>query len=250
LRPVPGVDVVLSAVTTIINTQAIPGFREPIACWSHLLAAGLFAVLAVPMVRRGRGDPWRVGALVVYSFSAVLLLSISGTYHLLAEGTARTVLQRLDHAAIFVLIAGTFTPPHMILFRGPMRWGMLLLIWTAGVTGLTLKTIFFDQMAQREWLGILFYLVMGWAGALSGAVAARRYGPWLVMPLLWGAVMYTIGAVIEWRQTPTIVPGVIGPHELFHFAIIVAALLHWKFIWRFADGHIPVRSGPPIANPE
>ena len=92
--------------------------------------------------------------MVVFAFSCVLLLSISGVYHLLSPGgSGRYVLHRLDHAAIFILIAGSFTPVHAILFRGPWRWGMLAGVWTMAITGLTLKTVYFTSIP--EWFGLL-----------------------------------------------------------------------------------------------
>jgi channel protein (hemolysin III family) len=177
----------------------------------------------------------------VFAFSCVVLLSLSGVYHLLSPGTAgRDVLQRLDHAAIFVLIAGTFTPVHGILFKGIGRWGMIVLIWTAAITGVTLKTIFFKGVS--EWLGLTFYLGLGWIGALSGVVLYRRYGFAFLKPLLWGALAYTVGAVLEFVRQPILIPGVIGPHELFHAAVLTGAACHWKFVYRFADGgHWPGR---------
>src|SRR6478672_10312211 len=102
-----------------IETYPIPGFSDPFSSLTHLLGAGAFACLTPLLILKGRGDPWRVASLGVFAFSTVFLLAMSGTYHLLSPGTpGRAVLQRLDHAAIFVLIAGTFTPFHCILFRG------------------------------------------------------------------------------------------------------------------------------------
>jgi len=126
-----------------------------------------------------------MASLSVFALSSVLLLSLSGVYHLLAPGTAgRQVLQRLDHAAIFVLIAGSFTPVHAILFRGAWRWAMLAGIWAAAITGLVLKTVFFATLP--EWLGLLMYLGLGWMGVISALALAGRYR--LVTPVS-GAVV-------------------------------------------------------------
>src|SRR5689334_22265927 len=103
---------------------------QPRQGWPHLLLeASSCAVFTFFRLRRGRGDSLRMTFLGVYAFTCVLLLSLSGVYHLLAPGGAgRTVLRRLDHGAIFALIAGTYTPVHGILFRGRARWTTLLLI--------------------------------------------------------------------------------------------------------------------------
>jgi channel protein (hemolysin III family) len=154
-------------------------------------------------------------------------------------------LQRLDHGAIFVLIAGTFTPLHGILFRGAWRWGPLLFVWAAAVAGVTLKSVFFDDLA--EWLGLLFYLGMGWLGVVSGAELWRRHGGRFVRPLLGGGLAYTVGGVLEFLNWPQLVPGVIGPHEMFHVLVLVGAALHWRFTHLIACGTLPPRRHAGVA---
>ncbi|MDH5731356.1 MAG: hemolysin III family protein [Gammaproteobacteria bacterium] len=146
-----------------MNILSIPGFSEPMSSLTHLLAAVLALVGGYFLLRRGHGNSLRVFSLLLYTFALIFLFSMSGVYHLLdPEGGPRQVLQRLDHAAIWLLIAGTFTPIHMILFRGAWRWGVLLLVWFIAITGLILEIIFFKQIA--EWLSLSFYLGLGWIG--------------------------------------------------------------------------------------
>jgi channel protein (hemolysin III family) len=217
------------------TSYPIPGFTETVSSLSHLLGAGVFAVMAIFLLRRGWGNMVRVGALSVYAFTCVFLLSMSGVYHLLAiEGTARAVLGRLDHAAIFALIAGTFTPVHAILFHRLGRWGPLLLIWLAVVTAITLKSIFFNHVS--ECLGLSLYLGLGWIGALTGVVLWRLYGAGFVRPLVLGAGAYTVGAAFDFVRWPVIIPRVVGPHELFHVAVLAGIAWHWKFVSQFASG--------------
>ena len=102
----------------------LPGFHEPFSAISHLFGAGLFLVLGFLLLRRGWGDTARLIFLGVYAVSCVLLLSMSAVFHMVVRGgPAHRVMERLDHGAIFILIAGTFTPGHGLLFRGPLRWG-------------------------------------------------------------------------------------------------------------------------------
>jgi channel protein (hemolysin III family) len=144
------------------------------------------------------------------------------------------VLKRLDHAAIFVLIAGSFTPVHVILFRGGWRWGMLAGIWGAALAGLVLKTVFFSTMP--EWLGLAMYLGLGWMGVISALHLARRYGLRFIQPLLWGALAYTAGASIEFLRWPVLQEGIVGPHEIFHLAVLAGISCHWAFILGIASG--------------
>jgi channel protein (hemolysin III family) len=208
---------------------SIPGFSDPVSSLSHLAGAMVFAILSAFLIARGRGDARRVISLAVFAFSCVLLLALSGVYHLLSPGTAaRSVLLRLDHAAIFVLIAGSFTPVHVILLRDLWHWHLLAWIWVAAIAGLVLKTVYFD--ATPQWLGLLMYLGLGWLGLISTVALARRFGVRFVLPLVWGAFAYTIGALVDFLGWPVLVAGVVGPHEVFHLAVLAAISFHWAFI--------------------
>jgi len=142
------------------DVYSIPGFAEPADCLTHLAGAAVFAVLTVLLLRRGRGSRGRVVLLSVFAFSCIFALSMSGVYHLLPFGsTAREILRRLDHAAIFTLIAGTFTPVHGILFTGWRRWMPLLLVWSAAITGIVFTSVFISEIPP--WFSITVYLGLG-----------------------------------------------------------------------------------------
>ena len=223
----------------------IPGFSDPVSSLTHLVGAVVCAVLGVFLIYRGRGELRRVVSLAVFFFSCVLLLSLSGVYHLLSPHTAgRSVLMRLDHAAIFVLIAGSFTPIHVILFRGLWRLEMLSGIWALAIAGLTVTVVFFNSMPQ--WLGLAMYLGLGWLGAISTIALARRFGVRFILPLLWGAIAYTAGAIAEAAQWPTLIPGIVESHEVFHFAVLAGIAFHWSFIRRIAGGGSVERLYPQV----
>lgn len=212
-----------------MNATPIPGFSDPFSSISHLVGAFIFLLLGIKLLYRARGHGGRIAAVSVFVFSVVFLLSMSGVFHLLEhESLGRAVLQRLDHAGIFGLIAGTFTPVHCVLFTGFWRWGVLVLIWTLAITGITLKSIFFNELA--EWLGLVFYLGLGWLGILSAYLTHRLYGARLIKPLVYGALAYTLGASLEFFRLPIVITGVIGPHELFHIAVLAGIAWHWQFV--------------------
>ena len=216
----------------------MPGFRDPVSAASHYAGAAVFAVLGVRLLRRARGDGARLVFLGVYAGSCVLLMLTSAAYHSVAAGgAAQRVLLRLDHGAIFVLIAGTFTPAHGLLFRGPWRWVPLALVWAAALAGVTLKTAYFH--AAPEWLSLTFYLALGWFGAVSGCVLWARYGFRFTLPLLLGGVAYSVGAVADFARWPNPVPRLVHAHELFHLAVIAGASFHWAFVRQFAGGRVP-----------
>ena len=212
-----------------MNTISIPGFSEPFSSISHLLGAFVFFVYGLRLLYLARSHFGWVIAVSVFVLSGVFLLSMSGVYHLLElEGVSRTVLQRLDHAGVFALIAGTFTPAHAILFTGFWRWGFLILIWSLAIAGITVKSIFFNELA--EWVGLMGYLGLGWLGIFSAYMTHRLHGFSIIRPLVFGALAYTVGATLEFLRLPIVIADVIGPHELFHVAVLAGLAWHWIFI--------------------
>jgi len=215
---------------------SIPGFSEPFSSMSHLLAAGLFALTGLFLVLRSRGSHGRLYSIGIFVFSVVFLLSMSGVFHLLEPGgEPRSILRRLDHAAIFTLIAGTFTPIHVLLFSGWRRWSVLAVVWIFAIAGISVKTIYFNELP--EWVGLMLYLLMGWIGALSAVLIFHLHGERYLVPLMAGAVAYTVGAVLDFLRLPTLIDGVVGPHELFHIFVIIGISFHWLLIARIAEDH-------------
>lgn len=222
-----------------LDTIAIPGFSEPFSSLTHLVAAAVALVGFVFLYRKGRANGNRIFALSIYTFSLVFLFSMSGVYHLLdAAYLPHRVFQRLDHAAIWTLIAGTFTPLHMILFRGTWRWGVLLLVWAIAITGLTLEVVFFEEVPA--WLSLCFYLGLGWLGVLTSWHFRRTFGDNSIRFLWMGGLYYSLGGLLDFLSWPTLIPGVVGPHELFHIFVILGAAYHWCFVYKWA--HYPTRN--------
>ncbi|MGH8498325.1 MAG: PAQR family membrane homeostasis protein TrhA [Methylococcales bacterium] len=215
---------------------SIPGFSEPFSSLSHLIAAGVFAIIGGYRLVRERASRSRFVSLSIFVFSCVLLLTISGVFHLLHPGgPGREVFQRMDHAAIFIFIAGTFTPVHGLLFEGWRRWAILLVIWGLAVACLTLKIIFFHDMA--EWLGLTLYLGMGWMGGISAVLLYQRYGTRFHKYLIFGALAYTAGALLDFFQFPGVLPGIIGSHELFHVTVLLGMGFHWFMVHQLTQVH-------------
>ena len=196
---------------------------------THLLAAGVALVLGAIMILRFRGRKHHRLGITVFVAGTVFMFSMSGVYHMMGpDGMARYVMQHLDHAAIFVMIAGTMTAIHLLLFRGWKRWGVIIFIWIATVNGIVFKTIWFDEFP--EWLGLTIYLTMGWMGLVTVALVVRKMGLRPARTLVFGGISYSVGAVIEFARPPFLIPGVFGPHEVFHLAVIGGVMFHWRFL--------------------
>jgi channel protein (hemolysin III family) len=226
----------------LIEAAPLPGFREPVNCFTHLLAACAFSILSIYFVRRGRGSWNRTVSLAVMAFSSVFLLSMSAVYHSLGAGVGRAVMRQLDIAAVYVLIAGSMTPVHAILDTGVTRWASLLVIWLAAATGITLTTVFAASLPTSVIVGL--FLLFGWGGLISFIRLRRRYGLSFVTPLMWGGLAYTLGAIALELHWPRLIPRVVGAHEVWHVAVVVGLGFHWRFVYQFAHG-APDASGTP-----
>lgn len=214
------------------------GISEPFSSLSHLFSALFFLIAGIRMIWQGRGNWGRSLSLIIYVFCTVFLFSMSGVYHLLEKGsTANYVLKILDHAGIYVMISGSFTPFQIILLRGYQRWVPLLLIWAFAITGLTLTAVFFDTIP--EWLLLSFFIGMGWMGGFT-ILAVWKVSKRASKLIVLGGVFYTIGALFDFLRWPTLILGVFEAHELFHVAVSAAALVHF---WAIREiSHWPVSS--------
>ena len=166
-------------------------------------------------------------AASIYGASLAVMFGLSALYHLPTWSPARRrFLRRLDHAAIFLLIAGTYTP--LCLQLGPTRGlGMLTFVWTGAVFGILQAVLYPDA---PKYVGIPIYLALGWAIVpLIGSVRAAVGGDGLLL-LSAGGIAYSGGAVIYWLRRPDPFPTVFGYHEIFHLLVIAAAGFHFAVI--------------------
>jgi channel protein (hemolysin III family) len=222
----------------IVDPMPFLSIADPVSSILHLGGAMLFAVLGIGLLQRARGNSLRVAAIAVYWGGVLFALTASGVFHLVARGThARNMLMIVDHAGIFLLIAASYTPIHIIQFRGFMRWGILGLVWTAALVGMVLKTVWFATIP--EWAGLSMYLALGWAGLISAIALYRLVGGTPLLPLIGGALAYTAGAGFEYARIPTLAAGIVGPHEIFHLLVLAGVGMHWEYIRRITV-HAPV----------
>lgn len=209
-----------------------PAPREPVNGWLHLggaiLAAIGLAVLAVEAYAR-HSARHLLGALV-FGATAVLLFGASANYHLRPASRRAPLYRRLDHAMIYLLIAGTYTPLCLVPLW-PTRTGrvLLVLVWALALAGIVLE-LALRELPRRVSTSI--YLALGWAGALATPVLADHL-PWALLQwVLLGGVLYTVGAIVYWRKWPRGRPGVFGFHELWHVFVIAASASHYWAVLR------------------
>jgi hemolysin III len=200
--------------------------------FSHLGGALAALLVALPLLLYlGRGNLAKEIVLLVYGVCLTLMFSASAVYHLAKSSPAVIpALRKFDHSAIYLLIAGTYTPICFHFFRGAWQWGMLAVIWTMAIIGVAVKIYF---IRAPRWLTAGIYLVMGWMGILGIQQILLNMPVAALVWLLLGGVFFTLGAVVYITKILDFVPGVFGFHEVWHIFVILGALCHYILIAAF-----------------
>lgn len=201
--------------------------HEPVNGWLHFAGALLAVVGLVVLVRAAadRGSGRDVLALAIFGASAVLMFAASALNHLTPHAHRPPLLQRLDHAMIYVYIAGTYTPVCLLLLPGSALGTALLIgVWAMAAVGAAHKVLRFH--APRG-LSTVLYLGMGWLGLLAVPALRAVAPPAFLALLIGGGVLYSVGAVVYWRRWPRGVPGRFGFHEVWHLFVLAASGAHY-----------------------
>ncbi len=208
--------------------------RQPVSGLTHL-AGAISAVVGqgVLLTSSGSHVVERL-ALVVYSTSLFLLFSASSLYHLIGS-TPRVmgVLRKLDHAAIYLLIAGSYTPFCVIAFHGFWRWGLLAIIWSLAVIGIGVK-IWWIQAPR--WLTAGVYVVLGWLVVFAYQEILASLTPVTIGWLVAGGLTYTLGALVYITKRLDFKPGVFGFHEVWHIFVLLGAGAHFVAVYSLLHG--------------
>jgi len=206
--------------------------REPVSGLTHLVFAVVAVIGATVLITLAAvyRKWWHLGAFIVYGLSLVLLYLASSLYHLLpVSDRAQRVLRQLDHVAIFLLIAGTYTPLCLVPLRGPWGWSLFAAVWTLALAGM-FQAIF--AVDAPRWLVASLYLGLGWLVVVAIWPLVTLVSLEGVFWFFLGGGFYTIGAVIYALKRPDPVPGVFGFHEIFHIFVMLGSLAHFLGIVR------------------
>lgn len=179
-----------------------------------LSIAGLATLVAVAALA---GDRWALAASIVYGTTLILLFTASTLYHSIPHAGAKPVLRILDHAAIFLLIAGSYTPFTLVTLRGPWGYTLFGIVWTLAVIGIALEL----KRVRNRIVMVLLYLAMGWVGIVAIQPLLEKLpsgGLWL---LFGGGVCYTLGVPFYlWRRLPY-------NHALWHVFVLAGSVLQF-----------------------
>jgi hemolysin III len=202
--------------------------REPVNGLTHLGAAVVSAVGLAALLITGRSTIGKEVSLLIYGSTLVMLFAASSTYHLV-KGSPRVmgILRKVDHAAIYLLIAGSYTPFCYNMFSGFWQWGLLAIVWSLALLGVILKIFIINS---PRWLNAAIYLVLGWliVFAVREMLVTLPVGA-----LVWlsaGGILYTLGAIVYATKILNFVPGKFGFHEVWHIFVILGALAHFAAV--------------------
>lgn len=218
-------------------TDSLPGSVPPsvkprLRGWLHLwsfvvaLAAGATLVSLAGSMVSGEA----AAACGVYSGTVLGLFGISALYHRRSWSTvrARTLMKRLDHAMIFLFIAGTYTPFAVLALPPTTGLVILAVVWTGALGGVVLKVA---RPHAPRWVGVPFYLALGWVAVFVLPDLLERGGVAALVLLLVGGGFYSLGALCYAFRRPVGWPATFGYHEFFHAATVIAAICHYVAIW-------------------
>jgi hemolysin III len=214
-------------------TAALPGappssraeYAADAAVHAIGLAAAALACLGLVLAMPAAAG-WRMPvALGLYAAGLLAMLGCSAAYNLAGEGSWKPFLQRLDHAAIFVMIAGTYTPITLLAIGGGWGWGLFGVVWAGALGGAALKLL---APARIERAAILLYLLLGWTGLVAIEPLLRAL-PWYdLVLLLLGGLFYSLGVrlhLANWLRFHT---------ALWHGCVLAGAACHYAVVLRIA----------------
>jgi hemolysin III len=194
---------------------------------SHALAVPVALAAAAVLVAVAEPGPARAAAMV-YGGGLCMLFAGSASYHRLrCSPGLKKLLWKIDHAAIYVVIAASYTPIGMLVLDGWERWTVLGFVWIGAVGGVALSVVW---VTAPRLLFTLTYVGLGWAAVLAFPSLLARLEPAPLLLFLAGGLLYSAGAAVYATRRPDPWPGTFGFHEVFHALVIAAAVTHFVAI--------------------
>ncbi len=212
------------SVSPLENKQSYPNFtrrQELVNALTHglgaLLAIAALVILVAAAARRGTA--WHVAAYAVFGTSMVTLYLASTLYHAAREPRVKRVLEKFDHGAIYILIAGSYTAFALTILRGSAGWWLFGLVWAIAIGGILMESLFLNRW---PYLSLLAYLAMGWLIVLVWDPLLRVAPPQMLFFLLAGGILYSLGTVFYalGRRIPWV-------HPVWHLFVIAGTVSHF-----------------------
>lgn len=192
--------------------------------WLHLCTIPVALAGGIVLVALSPDSRTRVGS-AVFAVTALLLFAGSAALHRGRwTGGMGEVLRRLDHANIFLLIAGTYTPFTLLLLTGTTERVLLSVVWAGALIGIAFRVFW---MGAPRWIYVPVYLALGWAAAFFLGDFAAAAGPAVLTLMIVGGLLYSLGGIVYGMRWPNPLPRYFGFHEVFHTFVVIAFITHY-----------------------
>ena len=193
--------------------------REEVASLLTHAAGVLFSIIALAiMVVLSIGEPMKLISAAVFGLSLVLLYSSSTLYHFFTSPRWKARFQALDHACIYLLMAGSYTPVALVALRGTIGWWLFGIVWTLAVGGVLVKTLWKGK--RDHWISTVLYLVMGWLVVFALGPLMRTLPPAAFWWLVAGGLTYSSGIIFfAWQKLPF-------NHAIWHLFVLGGSVCH------------------------
>ena len=199
--------------------------REPVNSLTHWAGAILALIGLIALLIVGWSTPAKIISLTIYGISLIAMFSASATYHMVrVKDKALEIFRKIDHSAIFLLIAGTYTPFCVNAFSGFWKWGMLSIVWSLALIGIVVKIFY---IGAPRWVNAGIYVLMGWMSVAAAGQMLTALPAWVFTWIIVGGVIYTLGAIVYATKIFNFKPGVFGFHEVWHIFVLLAAAAHF-----------------------
>jgi hemolysin III len=191
---------------------------------ANIISHGMGLLMSVPglialiLVSRQAEDPWQLVGFIIFGLSLTLLYFFSTAYHSITDYSLKQKFRILDHSAIFVLIAGTYTPFLVVHLRGPLGWTMMGVIWGLAIAGIIIKLVFGVRYKK---LSLALYILMGWLCVFAFREMYANLPSHSFYLLVIGGLLYTGGVVFyNWKKLPY-------HHAIWHLFVLGGSAFHY-----------------------
>lgn len=209
--------------------------KDPGSAITHFLGMAAALLVAVPLIAKAE-DVLHIVAMSVFICSMVLLYGASTTYHTFdISRSVNTVLKKIDHMMIFVLIAGSYTPVCLIVLNGRIGYTLLAVVWGIALAGMLIKALW---VYCPKWFSSVIYIAMGWVCVFAFSPILKVLSMSAFGWLLAGGILYTIGGVIYALKLSVFDEGhkFMDSHVIFHIFVLAGSACHFVFMYRYVAG--------------
>ncbi len=215
------------------NLKVLTILREPFSGLSHLSGAILsfFGLIALMHAAQLKGTSQHQISFAIFGCSLILMYLSSGLYHSLPLSEKGVkFLRRIDHMAIFVLIAGSYTPFCLVALQKSNGLFYFFVAWAIALSGIIIKLFWLES---PRWITVSMYLGMGWISIPLAIPLSKVVAPWCLYWLAIGGLFFTSGAFIYAKKKPDPFPGIFGFHEIWHLFVMAGTFSHFWAIYRY-----------------